>query len=453
MIDLALFLQLLLWLAVAAVFAAQRSASAFHPLSFYLVFHFLVFVLRPALVHYAGFDTQWRNMRFTPSPEEFVATLAVSSSGLLIFAFFAMTGGREGHPNPAAHGVRFTRAQMQAFIILCALLLPLALYSAWLDARIFGTFVEASGQAGMWADPTTAHTYFTGTTGYIVKAHHVLIPLAAFFVVVKGFRWWAHLPLALICAYRMYLGSRWGIVIALAIVLLLHLHWHKGRWLKARYLAIALPLFLIFTALGHDRDGFRAITGIGEVRHDGRANDAGSLVETLDNPDFANFDFLAYILHAVPDRSQTYTYFSQHLALLTQPVPRMFWPEKPRGPPIQLVNLNDYGWFGTRTRSLVGDGWMSLGLAGVAVSTGFVGWLLGRFHSWFRANAGRAFPVLGYCALMPVSLVWFRDGNLVSVAHLAMWMVLPVLLWRALARLLERLAARHRAAFVALERS
>jgi hypothetical protein len=435
MIEIALFLQLILCLAVAAFFVAHRSASLFHPLFFYLVFHGLVFVIRPWLVHYAGFDSQWQYMRIQPTPEVFLLTLAVSSVALLIFAGFALSAGHAAIRFDNS-GIAFTRTQRQAFYIVIVLLLPIALYGAKRDAEIFG-LLAARGESGMFLDPTSAHTFFQNTTGYVVKAHNLLIPLTALFVAVNRFRWWAYVPLLAFCGYRMYLGSRWGIVVALGIVVLLHLYWHRARWMRMRYIVLAIPVFLVFHALGQDRDYFREATGVGEARYRVEAFQDEGFAESLDAPDFANFDFLAYIVRAVPDKSHTYTYFTQYLWLFTQPIPRMVWPDKPRGMPIKLVDLNDYGWFGTRTWSIVGDGWLSFGFLGVVITLGAVGWSLGRLHRWFASYPHRAFPVLVYCCFMPATMLWFRDGNIVSAAKLAMWILLPVFMWLAVSKGIE----------------
>ena len=440
MIAIALALQTVFWLSVLAFFMAQRSASLFHPLAFYLAFHFLVFVLRPLMVYVLGFDSQWFHMRFTPTPDVFVLTLLISSYGLLVFAVFALAAGdvRAAVPKP----VTFAPAERSAFMAVFLLLLPLALYSAWLDARIFGTLSAVDG-LGMRVDPASGHTVFVGTTGYLAKAHNLLIPLTALFVWVNRFRWWAWLPVLVFLGWRAYLGSRWGVVIVLAILLLLHLHAHRRRWLRPLTVALAVPVFLLFHAVGEQRQVFRDLIALEPTRILESERGDVSFVQSLDKPDFANFDFLAFIVEAVPERAQTYSYFTQHLALFTQPVPRMLWPGKPVAASLSRVQLNDHGWFGHRTRSLVGDGWMSLGWIGVSVMLALSGWLLGRAHRWFRRRQDAAFPVAAYCCLLPTSLLWFRGGNIVTAVELAMWMLLPVALWWGLARVLRHASDRE----------
>lgn len=446
MIGLALVLQWLVLAAAALPFLGRRDASLFHPYTLYLIFHALVFVLRPMAVHLLGFDEQWGYMRFTPTDTQFVRTLLVADVGLLAFAAGSLLAGRppagtadaEGSPLPAP-----TPAQWTAFAATVAALLPLALYGAYRDALIFGT-LAAPGEAGMFEPAGSNETYFRNTTAYVVKAHNLLIPLAALTAWLGRFRAWSLVPVALVVAYRVYLGSRWGMVLVLGIVLLLLLHRQGRRWPPLRMALLALPLLVGFHVVGENRDVLRNALGVGEQRYERAARNWPRGLAKYDTPSFANFDFLAYVVAVVPERSHTYTYFSQHLELFTRPVPRMFWPGKPKGPPVEFVDLNRYGWFGKRTVALVGDGWMSAGWLGVVITCGGAGWLLARAYHGFAARRERLFPVALYCCYLPTSVLWFRGGELVGAVRYGAWMVLPVLIWWGLSALLTHVQT-HRA--------
>lgn len=450
MIALALALQVAVFAAVAAAFFAHRGASAFHPLLYYLIFHLLAFVVRPLLVHLAGFDGQWRYMGFTPSPQVFVLTLAVASVALVCFAAACLAVGAVrppfvDRPGFADHAWRFDRADRRAFAWVAAVLLPLALYGAVLDLRLFGQHAarpdELGGGPGMLRDAATGFTVFFGTTAYLVKAHNLLAPLSVLCVVAARFRWWAYLPFLLFVGYRLYLGSRWGVVLALLMLLLVHLARARHRWPPLRASLAVLPIVVLFAWVGLDRDALRTL-GLEARTHAPVERTYSPQSHLLDTPDFANFDYLAFIVDRVPAHTGTYSHFTQHLELFTRPVPRMLWPDKPVGPPIQLFNLNDHGRFYGRTRSLPGDGWMSLGWPGVVATLGAAGLLLGLMHRWlWRARAG-VYTWLAYAAVLPATLQLFRDGALVSLARFSMWMLLPVLACWALSSLFRRAAAR-----------
>src|SRR5262249_49734030 len=93
MLELALIIQLMGFITVACVFLATNQATTFHPASIYLVFHGLVFVLRPFLVRYVGFDAIWDYIGVDPTEEELTRTLLVSSVALVIFLVASVTFG------------------------------------------------------------------------------------------------------------------------------------------------------------------------------------------------------------------------------------------------------------------------------------------------------------------------------------------------------------------------
>lgn len=447
MIDLALTLQWFVFAVVAALHVGRRETTPFHPATLYIVFHALVFVLRPTVVHAFGFDEQWGHMQFTPTETQFVRTLLIADVGLLAFLAGTLAARPPVPPRLVASPAypRPSPAQWTAFAVMLALLTPPALYGAYRDAFIFGT-LAAPGEAGMIIDPDSAHTYFANTTAYVVKAHNLLIPIAALIAWLAGFRAWSLVPLAAVVGYRVYIGSRWGMVLALGVALLLLMHRRGWSWPPLRMAALALPLLAAFHVVGENRDMLRNALGVGEQRYEQRERNWSRGIDAWDTPSFANFDFLAYVVSVVPEKSRTYTYFTQHLELFTRPIPRMFWPDKPRGEPIQLVDLNAYGWFGTRTLSLVGDGWRSAGWLGVVLTCGAVGWFLASLHAWYTRRRDRLFPVAVYACYLPTVVLWYRGGEIVNAVRFGVWMTAPVLIWWALSALLEHTASRDRAA-------
>src|SRR5256885_11986108 len=95
MLEISLLAQFTIWLVVCATFVRSKSSSIFHPLFFYLVFHGLVFVVRPILGEVLGLHQVSDYMDFYPTDGEKIRALAVSSSALVVFAFAAMRAGRE----------------------------------------------------------------------------------------------------------------------------------------------------------------------------------------------------------------------------------------------------------------------------------------------------------------------------------------------------------------------
>ena len=93
MLDLALIAQVFVWLGVLLVFVLSRQVTVYHPLTVYLGFHGIVFVLRPLLVHYLNFDHEFLYMDLEPTERLLVRCLEVSSFGLVVFASAALWFG------------------------------------------------------------------------------------------------------------------------------------------------------------------------------------------------------------------------------------------------------------------------------------------------------------------------------------------------------------------------
>lgn len=452
MIEFALSLHITFFLIVCLAFVSWREASFFHPLCLYLAFHLLVFVIRPLMVHFLDFNFIWRYMEYTASPDEFVNTLWVSSIGLLVFAVTIKFAGQ----CPVRFGVdglpEWTGPEKRAFTAVALLLGPVGLYSASISAG--GTSFSGDGDVQMTRDLATGIAIYTNTTGYIAQAHSMVGAICILALWRFNFRWWAYMPLVMFIAYRAFLGwGRWGIITAFLSLLLIYLYRHNRRWMKVRYLILAIPVAILFQSLGMNRDLVRDyVTGGTEVTN--RVAEAPEYVESdafidqLDHPDFANFEFLAYVLWVVPDRSQTYTYFTQYLQLFTEPIPRILWKEKPIGLPIRLINLNDYGNFVGMTVSLVGDGWMSLGWLGLIITMAMVALILGQIHRAFWRNQHNPRVVMAYCIFLPLTIQWYRDGG-ISIAKFTLFALFPIILWIILSKAIASLEQRYKPRFKA----
>ncbi|UKJ73602.1 hypothetical protein [Azospirillum brasilense] len=431
MIETALIAQVLVVALVAVVFLSTGTASMFHPLTYYLIFHTLVFVIRPLLVHGFGIDNAWLFMGYWPSAAEFVKSLTVSSVALVAFSAACGWAGRVKPDFSRAPTFTFDRLDITAFALTVAALGPLAIYSAIL--RQDGADFTGTGDVQMERDPLTGQPVYVNTTGYIAEAHSMGLPLTLGIIWVSRFHPLSFIPFIAFVSYRAYLGwGRWAIIMGVLGMVLLILYHTRTKWFRWWQLACGLPVLLLFHTLGNNRDFLRGV--LAGTESPGKLfsifqGGEGSFVESVSNQDIANFDFLAFILWAVPQQSGTYTWFTQYLQLFTEPIPRMLWPDKPIGAPVKWVSLHDFGNFSNLTTSLAGDGWMSAGWIGVIVTMVVVGLILGRLHRWFwESGFTNRYAVLFYCAFIPLSLQWYRDGN-ITIVKFGFFSLLPILLW------------------------
>lgn len=431
MLPVVLGFQTIIWLALCYMFATGRSGSLFHPFCYYLFFHGIVFVARPILEYAFNFHGAFDYMWFYPTEAQIIFALLVSTVGLIAFAIFgwAMDGSVPQLERPIPDG--FSPAEWRAFMIVLVLILPVGLYSFYLD---LGQGLGGSDLIQGYHDPTTGIYILTNTTGYVASAEGALIPCCLMLIWGARFRPWSFVPFLAYIAIHLYIGwGRWAFILSIAMLGLLALHRRHSRWMRPSWIIIGLATFVVFQQLGENRDYVKELVS-------GEPHDVDVIarnqpwIERFDGLDLANFDYLTYIIDIVPAKSETYSYFTQYLQLFTEPVPRILWPGKPIGPPIDLVNLNAYGNFVALTESLVGDGWISLGWLGVFVTLGLVGYITSRLHRWFWRGEATNFKILVYCSFLPLTMQWFRDGG-ISIAKFVFFAVLPLIIWQIVLRL------------------
>jgi hypothetical protein len=269
----------------------------------------------------------------------------------------------------------------------------------------------------------------------------MLLPLVCMTAYLFRFKWWALLPGILYVAYRAYLGwGRWAVVVTIISLLFLYLYTSGRKWPKGRHIAFAIPVAVLFITLGVSRDLLKValdawLQGY-ELPPIDSIGDSIGIIAALDSLDFANFEYLCYVVSAIPDQTGTFSYGTQYLQLFTEPIPRVLWENKPIGQPVKLFELNDYGNFRGLTVSLPGDAWMSGGWIGLLITMVLVsrllGWAFDAFLSRQREHGARMI----YLITCPLMIQLFRDGG-ISIFKFLLFVLTPLLGWLVIRRTLE----------------
>lgn len=441
MFEIGLVFQFAIWVVVILVFLRNKASSIFHPLFYYLVFHGVVFVLRPILGDLLGLHQVADYMSFYPSDGEKVRALAVSSVALVVFALFSLRVGKVTPVFAERVARKPTKSESSAVWVTWLILAPLAIYSV--VYAIGGSSFDGSGRVQM--ERVGGVAGYTNTTGYIVDASQMLMPLVLLPIVFGRRKWIAYMPAVAFIAYRVFMGwGRWTIVDFVLVVFLAQL-WLRGqKWPKRQSVfaaVIVIPtLFFLFAALGDNRELARSyFANSPSAQH---LLDQRSWLEKFDNLDFANFDYLTLVVSVVPKSTLTYTYGTQYLQIFTEPIPRILWQSKPYGPPIKFFDLNDYANFIGLTVSLPGDGWMSGGWLGVVITMALAGALLGRLHKWFWRNQRSKAKVLVYLVTLAVLSQLFRDGG-ISIFKFMLFTSIPIFFWALTTQAIDRIKAKN----------
>jgi oligosaccharide repeat unit polymerase len=452
MIEFALFANVVVFTVLVVTLATRGYLNVYSGLFTYLAFHFIAFVQRPIVVHLFDIRSEFIFMQYIPTDDVFLQTIFISNLGLLSFVIGYLASLRFTPIPPTFILPNVTPADRKAFGLAFLVLSPLIFYSFYLVFTMRQGLVEALDEIGsisMTIDPATGTALFQDTSAYIVFARNMALPFASYVILVGRARWWSFVPMVVCAFISLQTGGRWQFVISAIVAITSVLYLKRRSALQWRHFIMVVLILAAFVVLGQNRDLIVKFLTTGELdlQVDLENSSFGS------HPDFANFEFLTYVIGKVPEVSRTWSYFTQYLGLLTQPIPRVLWPDKPVNSPIVWVNLQEYGSFASRTVSLVGDGWISLGYAGVIATLASVG----AFYGWlYRRFCRPTISVYFYCAyfwMVALLIQWARDGGY-KISDFFFFCLTPILLAYAIKNLFSLdLSRRRRTAVAYAERN
>ena len=446
-----LIASLMIFCAVVFAYATSPYVSVFHPFTFYCLFHGLVFVIRPLLSFWLNYEMLYRAFRFVPSQPDKIAAIVVANIGFLAFGFFAF---RQGAVPMRFKSDGFAAAEKRRltgyFCCIAALAAPFAFWSLLTTYNMAANFEVA---ANMGRDAASGVMYNTDTSGYFVEAQLMLATLGAVLAWLFRFRLVAIAPLVVFVLLRAGSGGRGPFVTALVSAALFYLYEKRERVPNIKTLALTLVLAFGFVQIGSDRG--LTLRGLFGAETDFREIRTSSL-KFGEGMDFGNLEFLEYLVTIIPERTHTYGYFNDVLQVFTEPIPRALWKDKPYGAPFERISVFDYGRPNGMTRSMPGEGWYALGWAGVVIWCGLCGYVLGYVYRRFVQSEQNTFQVAAYVMFLPILIVAYRDGQLVTVFRQGIFYLGPIILWLVLAKLfgvkmadeMRRVFARTRAAAV-----
>lgn len=425
-----LIVSTVIFIGVCAYYFPQPFASWYHPLTLYLFFHGLSFVLRPWLGYYYEYDLIYRGYHFTPDDYAKNMALVVTNLGLLAFAAATLTTARV----PLEFGDKSTESErskyLVTFFMLCVPLVPIFVYAVWIGWQY--RLDEASLSQ---FDPVTGARILTGTSGYTMGMFNLGVFLLPVFAWLFRFRIWALGFLAVVFFFFQGIGFRGPAMCALFAISCFYLYGKRRLWFDSKVLVLVVVTFFVFNTVGADRG--KAVREL-FVEDDTVIWEDKNYDKPLEGMDFGNLEMVEFLTNTVPRKTGTYEYFVGQLRILTEPIPRALWDDKPYGQPINMFYLFRYGTPIGMTRSLPGEGWTQAGLIGVIFWCGLWGVALGQFYSWFAKGRKSIFRMALYFGVLSLMIVCYRDGLLISVFRYSFYLVPPLLAWKALHSMVYR---------------
>lgn len=415
-------------LASAGLFAAltwywlhQPSATIYHPVTFYLAFHGLIFVIRPILSRIFDYRFVYILYDFEPALWDRIMVIAGANLGLL--AFVGVCWRLAPEPVTFAQD-RFDQIHrdmmIKPFLVVSALLGPIALYSI-----IDNWMYSAADATTMVIDTETGVRVNTSGTGYFLDLQLMLSTLTVMCAWLFRFRLLALIPFGVFFLLRAGTGGRGPLIFATAMMILLFLYDRRRRWPEWRSAILAILALVMFVTVVQDRGA--AVRSL-FIEDETVAYDSGYEMAPMEHMDFANMEYYEYLVWAIPQRTKSFDYGASILQLFTEPIPRKWWSGKPVGPPIQFFNLFDYGNPVGMTFSLPGYGWYELGWAGIVILCGLFGAAYAGFYNVMIKRRESNFALVFSLCMVSMTVISYRDGSFVSLAKMCMFYLTPILL-------------------------
>lgn len=427
MYEFVLCLAVIVFVAVSIWYAQSGYFSVYHPFTLYLAFHGFLFVFRPIVAYVLGFKFVYLIYAFLPSEADKIAAILVSTLGMLSFGFFCFRSGDVPMRfNIDRISVIEREKLIRPFMMAAAICLPIGFYSL---AKSWNASNNDMVMASMVIDQATHIAINSDSNGYIKEAQLMLASCGAIVAWLFRFRLLSLLPLATFLILRAGTGGRGPFVAGAAALGLLWLYDRRQKLPSPRVMLGAVLMIAVFNSVGSDRG--LAIRQLFGTDNTAQQSDSGGSYHLLplEGMDFANLEYLEFVVHTIPERTHTYSYFTEELMLFTEPIPRILWPGKPVGPPIRMFNGLDYGNPVGMTVSIPGMGWAGLGWIGVIFWCGGWGYTLGFIYRRFATGPQTVFQTVAYMILLSSMIVAYRDGGLVTVGRQNIFFMAPILLW------------------------
>ena len=424
MYEASLALAVLCFLGVCGYYWRAPAFSVFHPLTFYLAFHGILFVFRPIIAWARDYHSVYYTYQFTPSISDKVIVILASTVGMITFAFFSLRSGMIPMRFAEDEAIREERRRLsQMFVWVVVVCGPPAAYSMM---KSYGAGAD-NNLAGIVLDRNTGVSINTANIGYITDLQLMWVSLSALIIWLGRFRLWSWMPLAAFLVLRAGTGGRGPFVAAAVSAGLFYLYEKRIRYPGLRVVLGSAAVLALFSFVGNDRGAsIRQAIGFEQADAFEKSDDGERFLEGMD---FANMEYFEYLVYVIPQRSRTYDYFLDNIQIATEPVPRVLWKSKPVGEPLRRIWLFDYGYPIGMTRSLPGEGWYALGWLGVLIWCGLWGHVLGKIYSRFATGNQTTLKTAAYMVFLPILVVGLRDGILLTVVRQAGVYLMPILIW------------------------
>lgn len=242
-----------------------------------------------------------------------------------------------------------------------------------------------------------------------------------------GFRWWLTTLMSLYLLLMAYQGlHRFRVIIPAILLIQMYLDRHKMRWPPVYVMGVIVALGLLFFPLKNIGQMAQQGEAVTQIVVDSREAINSALV--AEAPDQTFLDLFACGL-TLMDENEKFYHGTTYLNLLTLPIPRQWWPDKPTlGDYIKDISRPSRPMFEMgMIVTYLGESYVNFGFLGIIIVPYLVAYWLARAH--FRAYRSSYFSVARFAyLLLACNLIQvYRDG-LVSIVVFTCVNMMPLTL-------------------------
>jgi hypothetical protein len=390
-----------------------------HPATIYLLFHAYTVTFR---LFGLTLDTQTLFTKlvkygyYVPvTDEELIRAAVIADMALLVMTLAWIKASVDAHRVQSRPQNRiFRKLSFNYFLAVTIVAFPIGIVGIALFANL-PTVQGPRVDLGQWE---------TSSWPLIIVSWSGLILLALIYW--YGFRWWLTLGISLFLLLMSFQGfHRFRVVIPVILIMQIYLDRHRLRWPSTRFILILIFIALLFfplkgiglelqKALSPDN---RQEVSFLAILNNSIERTRGALAGENDDQQF--LDQFASALTLIDDAGRFY-YGSTYLPLITMPVPKQWWPEKP--------GLADYlgdiskPWRPMKEMGMVvtfwGEAYINFGYVGIVLVPGLFAYGLGRLY--FFAYRADYYSVVRFAYLIVACILIqvFRDGLIGLVVFL-----------------------------------
>ncbi|WP_130218806.1 hypothetical protein [Bradyrhizobium genosp. SA-3] len=397
-----------------------------------LGYHLLFHLLKPFLWYYFNHNHAFEYMQFYPSEESVTNSIFISIAGLLSsYSAYVLLFRYDNDTVRAKLAAAISSARISV-TTRAAILVVMALSFGAFVQRLRGYLGEDVG-VRLVQDARTGVQVFSEGSGWWFELSSAYVFCGIYLWMTSRFsRPWAVAMSTLGFLWLTVGRSRFVFVYWAITVLILVLIRSK---LNARKLLVFAPLAAIlitsFVLLGQNRAAIREMVLGGDSKP--QVSDTWNRASPLDTLDMSTFEVQTALIDAVPRLTDSFSYFTQHLRILTEPIPRALWSDKPLGNPIEFFDINRFVNLTSLSTGWYGEGWLSYGILGV-LTTCVIYVALSSFALRILLMNGGPNAAFVYIVLIPLHLQWMRDGVLISILKFTLFLTLPAIIAAVVAK-------------------